>query len=485
MVGSIRTPLLRTSRQQSDEIGQTSPIRSKNGEKSPPRRCETSVDIYGNSAPPNFETMVPLDIPPDFNMSNQGVATPSLRHRIASMGAMFGFTAPPSPGSKKKRAAGSLSGTPEGGASQETMLQNEGELHSPPDGNIGSSNYSRLKSSPRVPAWMPQMQRQRKFTVVEIYKGKSKSFDMQTPELLRKVHYHNKQRTLEDTAVGSLKLRDLRQVCSIGSLGGYRPSIEPRRNCILVNIPPVRCLILHDRVLMIPPTYGNVESQFNLTEGSSLTDKFVHLSDMKTAGPFEFVALEALLVEICSILNNEFAPLNKKAAEIVDQIHKEPSGTSKLLESTDLRRKMDSVADKVRGVQTALREILDKEDDLQRLEISKFWENPNEWDNPSADPSTEDLEILLECYEQEVESILRQCTRTDESLDDALRLMELHLAGMRNVFLKAELGLDIVGVVVAFVAAIAGIFGMNIHYDGSSCVSPFKALTYLMWIIQP
>jgi len=41
--------------------------------------------------------------------------------------------------------------------------------------------------------------------------------------------------------------------------------------------------------------------------------------------------------------------------------------------------------------------------------------------------------------------------------------MELHLAGMRNVFLKAELGLDIVGVVVAFVAAIAGIFGMNIQ----------------------
>jgi len=52
--------------------------------------------------------------------------------------------------------------------------------------------------------------------------------------------------------------------------------------------------------------------------------------------------------------------------------------------------------------------------------------------------------------------------------------MELHLAGMRNVFLKAELGLDIVGVVVAFVAAIAGIFGMNIQ-------NGYESDTRLFW----
>lgn len=42
---------------------------------------------------------------------------------------------------------------------------------------------------------------------------------------------------------------------------------------------------------------------------------------------------------------------------------------------------------------------------MLRLEVSKFWGNDELWDNPPKTAEAEDAEILLECYEQEVEAI--------------------------------------------------------------------------------
>lgn len=53
-------------------------------------------------------------------------------------------------------------------------------------------------------------------------------------------------------------------------------------------------------------------------------------------------------------------------------------------------------------------------------------------------------------------------SRTEDALDDALQLMELHLASTRNAFLKTEIALDILSAFFGFIAAAAGIFGMNI-----------------------
>eukprot|EP00923_Selenidium_pygospionis_P045796 GHVN01079064.1.p1 GENE.GHVN01079064.1~~GHVN01079064.1.p1 ORF type:complete len:940 (+),score=192.74 GHVN01079064.1:62-2881(+) len=438
--------------------------------------------------------------------------------------------------------------------------------------------------------------RQRKFTVLEIKGGSFKRYELQTPELLRMVHYHNKNNRLEDTATGSLKLRDLRQVCSHTSSAGHRPSIEPRRNCILINLPPVRCLILHDRVLMIPFGYGAALSGVRSCRGSpdshmmgclgraetthtsisvqpnkfslsgiiggngamsgkgsewgsqarfpsgypvsnynrsshqevsrgvsggttpgapllmsqsphsngkddecgvsgplsdavrcglnaeiaALVANLVTLSEIRSIGPFEFAALEAVLIDVCSRLASDFTPLKRHAQHAFELVNGVPSSTQLLHEITDLRRRMGSMNDKILGVKTALKEILDNEEDLRRLEISRFWEAPEERENPIESHITDDVELLLECYEQEVESMLKQCDRADDTLDDTLQIMELHLASVRNVFLKSELGLDIVGVVVTFVGAVAGIFGMNIRNGFEDAIDVFWPITMVM-----
>lgn len=72
-----------------------------------------------------------------------------------------------------------------------------------------------------------------------------------------------------------------------------------------------------------------------------------------------------------------------------------------------MRRRLDCVKDKTRGVDQALRELLDTDEDLKRLEISRFWLNEKDWERPSRNPNAEDVEILLECYEQEIDALLK------------------------------------------------------------------------------
>ncbi|PFH32432.1 hypothetical protein BESB_017500 [Besnoitia besnoiti] len=488
--------------------------------------------------------------------------------------------------------------------------------------------------------------RVRRLRILEISGGTCRRLLLQTSELLRLVHCHNRRGAMEDAAVGALKLRDLRQV--VGRCAAQRPSIEVRRNCVLVNLPYVKCLILCERVLLLPldsessspvpvaflhsahdagfgmrpsraqgstqplssspmspcasarpsvlfarpspagagpplgsgaqataegprgdtssgavgatPGQGAGEDEAEEARGAELdcgrsrraetdrsedrcdddtryrrsgtslarrwlahTRELAHedpagcgeISRVASCGeghgdacftfgcdddekdaceqrlvskvlslsarraslpedePFEFTALEAILVHVCDALKGELEPIAVAATTLLRFIHEQPSSTQKLRKVGDLRRRLGAVRDKTRGIDQALRELLDTEDDLCRLEVSRFWAHEKEWERPSRNAHAEDVEILLECYEQEIDALLQSIIRIDEALDDGLQLMELHLASIRNAFLKSELALDVIGVLFAGIAAFAGVFGMNIRSGWEDAQSTF------------
>ncbi|OII74320.1 uncharacterized protein cubi_01164 [Cryptosporidium ubiquitum] len=475
---------------------------------------------------------------------------------------------------------------------------------------LGSS-FLEGSESKRNQHWVEKYsQKQRKILVVCIKDGKISQKYMQTAELLRKVHMHNEKQVLEERAAGALTLRDLRQV--VGLHGFERPSIEIRRNCILVNMPGVRCLILHDKIyylplcpIIFPPgyseneafefdteieshllSYGNKQktdtsnSQMlgshlkpqiktqqhnknsnhrdlsiieklifitrkigiqetinseeiqnhtlnseskNNKDISSLTDqhqinvltpefpneetifspKIVHKSincspvklnlleippsnfneknEHQYKVPLELNALEICLIEVCKQLWESYYIIDDTAQDFLLHIENNPTSTQMVYEINDLRKRLDSLRDRIKGVYEAIKEILDDDDLLIRIEISKFWNKPENWDSKAILESTFfDSEILLECYEQEVEGLIRTVNRLNAQLDDAIEVMQIHLATIRNNFLKGEISLDIVGVCVGFVSAVASIFGMNIQSGLEKNIDIFWFMAYTM-----
>ncbi|KAH8583710.1 uncharacterized protein ELE39_001456 [Cryptosporidium sp. chipmunk genotype I] len=476
---------------------------------------------------------------------------------------------------------------------------------------LGSS-YLEGSGIRRTQHWVEKYsQKQRKIPVVCIKDGKISQKYMQTAELLRKVHMHNERQILEERASGALTLRDLRQV--VGLHGFERPSIEIRRNCILVNMPGVRCLILHDKVyylpanpIVFPPEYdGNevfeldTEAESHLLSKGlqrktdipdsqllglhlrhkmktqrynkdsnhrdlSIIEKLIFItrkicieetvnsqrisqndlnneskpnSEVKTPindlykitvsvpessgsefktnpeslkksnncspvklnlleippsglnkenenqhkAPLELNALEVCLIEVCKQLWDSYYIIDDTAQDFLLHIENNPTSTQKVYEINDLRKRLDSLRDRIKGVYEAIKEILDDDDLLIRIEISKFWNKPENWDSKAILESTFfDSEILLECYEQEVEGLIRTVNRLNAQLDDAIEVMQIHLATIRNNFLKGEISLDIVGVCVGFVSAIASIFGMNIQSGLEKNVDIFWFMAYTM-----
>lgn len=433
----------------------------------------------------------------------------------------------------------------------------------------------------------------RKYITFEIGRGYKRCLLLQTGELLRLVHSYNKECLLQDTVPGALKLRDLRQVVSMGS--SQRPSIEVRRNCILVNVPHFRVIILHQKVLLIASGYsrspleypssginynyssGNNKSEkkedlskeqnncinkntFSLNDVSlevpvpysssidvpnspnnyqckhdvmnevnfdnsmtvqfdsskinsfpktgieytpiqGLTDKQIysrncqfippgiedgfpllrkleHISGIESSTPFEYLVLETILVESCNIINRQVRPIRDSVLFILDSFPGRNRETRRLLDAvSELRRRLNAIEELAQGLFKAITEMLGNEEDIQRLEISFYWNRPEAWEYPKNTPYHEEVENVLECYAQEVEMMLQQIESIGESLEDALEVLTLELSSLRNSIMKADLGLSIIATIVGFCGFFADCFGMNLR-NGLEEVGPA-----LFWFI--
>ncbi|KAK6590912.1 hypothetical protein RS030_111699 [Cryptosporidium xiaoi] len=421
----------------------------------------------------------------------------------------------------------------------------------------------------------------RKYVTFEIGRGYKRCLHLQTGELLRLVHSYNKECVLQDTVPGALKLRDLRQVVSMGS--SQRPSIEVRRNCILVNVPHFRVIILHQKVLLIASGYlkspleypsnniGNYssnntqlldkknelskecvpssnrnqilndnsivlstevpispinnnkteistetnlnnctvksrieesnstagieflpieglnEKQINyknckfapgIEDGFPLLRKLEQISKVESSTPFEYLVLETILVESCNIINRQVRPIRDSVLFILDSFPGRNRETRRLLDAvSELRRRLNAIEELAQGLFKAITEMLGNEEDMQRLEISFYWNRPEAWEYPKNTPYHEEVENVLECYAQEVEMMLQQIESIGESLEDALEVLTLELSSLRNSIMKADLGLSIIATIIGFCGFFADCFGMNLR-NGLEEVGPA-----LFWFI--
>ncbi|CEM28683.1 unnamed protein product [Vitrella brassicaformis CCMP3155] len=418
-----------------------------------------------------------------------------------------------------------------------------------------------------------------KHTYLEITKGVLAEKEATMAELLRGVHQHNKYNVVEDKASGALKIRDLRQIFS--DFSGSQASLEVRRNCILINLPPIRAIILHDTVLIFPlaggealsaqevlhrrqsvltldisfetllPEAAGREDAHSVWRLASLwpllsdvtvapvkerdgregreeaerkraskirdcIDNVLQVSKQKHGGllsiPFEFAVLEAILAEVVAFLQGDFKPIKTAVDYACSELGRsqESFASTRTVEGVNrLKTCLTALSFRVKGIKTAISELLDNDEDMSRLEISRFYEasrgrkdTQRGWDyflthacaeterassagvsegqsgeggvgGEGEEYSLEDVELLLECYIQEVQLLEGNIAHLQETLDDVLQLMNLNLATVRNKVLKVEVGLNVVSVLVGFGACIGGLFGMNLRSELEDSISMF------------
>ncbi|KDN43741.1 hypothetical protein RSAG8_05931, partial [Rhizoctonia solani AG-8 WAC10335] len=232
-----------------------------------------------------------------------------------------------------------------------------------------------------------------------------------------------------------LNPRDLRKIDS--RIPNLVPTILTRKEAILINILHIRALVKADAVILFD-SYGSVDSRLHSVFLYHLEH---NLKQKSTLLPYEFRALESILVSVVSALE----------AEMVFTRHL----FKRLLHYS---RRLQSFMNRAKLVQAALEEVLQQDEDMNNMYLTdkKLGVERKLQDH-------DDLEVLLESFDKQVEEIVNEAETTISNVQSTQEIVELILDSNRNALLALDLKVSIGTFGIGVGALVAGLFGMNLQ----------------------
>ncbi|KAJ7954791.1 Magnesium transporter MRS2-like protein [Quillaja saponaria] len=299
--------------------------------------------------------------------------------------------------------------------------------------------------------------------------------------------------------------RDLR---ILDPLLSYPSTILGREKAIVLNLEHIKAIITAEEVLLRDPTDGNVipvvkELQRRLPPVNAIhpdqgegKDYPNGQNDVEAAeedeSPFEFRALEVALEAICSFLAARTTELETDAYPALDELTSKISSRN-LDRVRKLKSAMTRLTARVQKVRDELEQLLDDDDDMADLYLSRKLADPSSPPSGSGvvnwfptsptigskisrasrasmatvrgdENDVEELEMLLEAYFMQIDGTLNKLTTLREYIDDTEDYINIQLDNHRNQLIQLELFLSSGTVCLSIYSLVAAIFGMNIPY---------------------
>lgn len=192
--------------------------------------------------------------------------------------------------------------------------------------------------------------------------------------------------------------RDLRKIDSSNF-----PHMLVRPSAILLNLLHLRVLIKHDRVLLFD-VYGSSSSSAQSEFMYELQGKLRQKQPPGTNNglPYEFRALEVVLMSVTSELWKEFGavqePVMLLLSDLEDDVDRE-----KLRILLVLSKKVSTFEQKARLVRDAIEELLEADDDLAQMYLTEKTRDIRR----EQDDHTE-IEMLLESYHKICDEVVQE-----------------------------------------------------------------------------
>ncbi|XP_042379097.1 magnesium transporter MRS2-I-like [Zingiber officinale] len=299
--------------------------------------------------------------------------------------------------------------------------------------------------------------------------------------------------------------RDLR---ILDPLLSYPSAILGREGAIVLNLEHIKAIITADEVFLRDPSEDNVvpiveelrrrlQSQnINQAHGEG-KESTVCQHDLEAIeedeSPFEFRALEVALEAICSYLDARATELETAAYPALDELTSKISSRN-LDRVRKLKSSMTRLTARVQKVRDELEQLLDDDDDMADLYLSRKIAGASTPVSGSGVPNwapasptigskisraskasaatihgnendVEELEMLLEAYFMQIDGTLNKMTTLREYIDDTEDYINIQLDNHRNQLIQLELFLSSGTVSLSIYSLVAGVFGMNIPYS--------------------
>lgn len=246
--------------------------------------------------------------------------------------------------------------------------------------------------------------------------------------------------------------RDLRKIDS-----SLLPHILVRPSAILINLLHLRVLIKYDRVLVLD-AYGTTDSYTQSVFMYDLSGKLAQKDNSRQAGglPYEFRALEAVLISVTTGLETEFEGVSEPVVRVLRELE-EDIDRDKLRHLLIYSKKLGTFEQKARLVRDAIDDILDADDDLVSMYLSERAQGKTR----EEDDHTE-VEMLLESYHKVCDEIVQVSGNLVSNIRNTEEIVKAILDANRNSLMLLDLKFSIGTLGIGSGAFIASLYGMNL-----------------------
>ncbi|KAL1843940.1 hypothetical protein VTJ49DRAFT_6883 [Mycothermus thermophilus] len=246
--------------------------------------------------------------------------------------------------------------------------------------------------------------------------------------------------------------RDLRKIDS-----SNLPHILVRPSAILLNLLHLKVLIKHDRVLLFD-VYGSTSSY---PQSAFMYDLQGKLQQKQNAGanslPYEFRALEAVLMSVTAELEADFEAVRDPVIRILSELE-EDIDREKLRILLILSKRVSTFEQKARLVRDALEELLEADDDLVAMYLTE-----KTHDLIRGEDDHTEVELLLESYHKVCDEVVQEASNLLSSIRNTEEIMRAILDANRNSLMLLELKFSIGTLGLAMGTFLAGLYGMNLE----------------------
>ncbi|CAK7223672.1 magnesium ion transporter [Sporothrix curviconia] len=262
--------------------------------------------------------------------------------------------------------------------------------------------------------------------------------------------------------------RDLRKIDS-----SNLPHILVRPAAILLNLLHLKVLIKADRVLLFD-VYG---SKTSYPQSAFMYDLQGRLQQKQTPGaaggllPYEFRALEAVLLSVTSELEADFDTVREPILRILSELEADIT-RDKLRVLLVLSKKVSTFEQKAKLVRDAIDELLEADDDLAAMYLTE-----KKHDLYRGEDDHTEVEMLLESYHKICDEVAQEAGSLVSSIRNTEEIVRAILDANRNALMLLDLKFSIGTLGLAMGTFLAGLYGMNLENFIEETNWGFGALT--------
>mmetsp|Transcript_4829 Transcript_4829/g.7304 ORF Transcript_4829/g.7304 Transcript_4829/m.7304 type:complete len:458 (-) Transcript_4829:1067-2440(-) len=258
---------------------------------------------------------------------------------------------------------------------------------------------------------------------------------------------------------GTLQNRDIR-LLDKSFTGSQDPGIRVRRHAIIVNLDPIKALILYDRCLIFVPDGADsiLSTLMERMRGSKDT------TSQEIPVSFVMKSLECIFITVCNSLSQEVEASKPYVTNTVNEIIRKSSGVT-IEKLRQCKSSVSKLASRLVGVQRAFEELLLNDRDMALMDLNKVQSFPEYYDDKNEEVWSidhEDVELLIENYSQAIDGSYSQVCGLKQEIESAISTITLRLDTARNKLLGVDLLVTSVTSAAAVGALFAGLFGMNL-----------------------